>query len=128
MQLSPEQRRAIIALACKVAWADGVVTVEERDYVLGLARRFVGSASFEAEVSEWLSAGGPEADLEQLPDGVGQMFFYEAFQLMESDSDLADVELEMLNTIMNRVFSKHPKDTPLARITLAKRAVPKTGV
>ncbi len=43
MQLTPEQRRALVALACKMAWADGVVTDDERTYVRKLAERFAGS-------------------------------------------------------------------------------------
>ena len=124
MDLTREQRRALVALACKVAWADGKVTVEERKAVVDLGQRFSGGQVSLGEVSSWLENEPPDAEIQQLPETLGQLFFYEALKIMEADGDLADVELQMLESIMTRVFKAHPEETQLARIALAQRAVP----
>lgn len=109
-------------LLCRVAWADGVVRAEERAVVHELARRFASGIPI-LEIDAWLEQGPPEAEIEALPSSLGEMFFYDAFRVMEADGELHDAELAMLDTIMTKVFGAHPRGTSLAKIALARRRV-----
>lgn len=120
MQLDASQRRAFIALACKVAWADGVVQDEERAQVAALVERIGGGAVSPAELDAWLATGAPPAELADLSPALGELFIYEAFKLIESDGDITDTELKLLDTICARVEQRHA-GTPVGRIALVKR-------
>jgi len=121
VEITDTQRRSFIALACKMAWADGVVVAEERDFVRNLVERFGGCAISESELDQWLESGAPEAALKDLPEGMDQLFIYEAMRLMEVDGEIADSELEQLNQLMGRLFDGHSPKTPIAKIKLGKR-------
>ena len=120
MQLDAQQRRAFIALACKVAWADGVVQDEERAQVAALVERIGGGAVSAEELDSWLASGAPPAELADLSPALGELFVYEAFKLIESDGDISASELALLETICTRVDQRHA-GTPLGRIALVKR-------
>jgi uncharacterized tellurite resistance protein B-like protein len=109
-----------VILLCRVAWADGVIRDEERTLIHELALRFMPDLDPD-EVDAWLDEGPPPAELQTLPDNLGQMFYYEAFRVMEADGELHDKELELLDGIMSTVFAGHPEDTPLLRIALRRR-------
>ncbi len=119
--LDSRQRRLLVALACKVAWADGVVTEAEQDSVRRLVERFAGVAVAASELDAWLTVGAPDVDLAGLPDDAGELFFHEALEVMRADGDVAAVEMDLLWQLMTRVFDRRPKGTPIARIALAKR-------
>ena len=120
MELTLAQRRTLVALACRVAWADGTVTEEERGYVLELARRFAPEMA-RADVERWLDEDIARAELASLPESLERLFFYEALKLMEADGELSDAEQEMLERIMNEAFRQHGDNIPVARIALRKR-------
>lgn len=120
-QFSTEQRRTFIALLCRIAWADGIVRDSEREVVHGLAARLANGLFEEGELDGWLDDKPPPAELETLPEGLGQLFYYEAFRLAEADGDLANEEVELLEELLNRVFTGHADGTTLARIALTKR-------
>lgn len=122
MQLDAQQRRAFIALACKVAWADGVVQDEERAQVAALVERIGGGAVSAEELDSWLASGAPPAELADLSPALGELFVYEAFKLIESDGDISASELALLESICTRVDQRHT-GTPLGRIALVKRPV-----
>jgi len=121
MKLADEERRTFVALACLVAWTDGVVTEEEREHVLRIADRLGGGVVGAEELDRWLTSGPPEAEIARLPPALGEYFFYEAMQLVQVDGDIDDRELKLVEDIMGRVFAKPPQGTPLARIALVKR-------
>jgi hypothetical protein len=118
--LDDKQKRTFIALACKVAWADGVVTDEERVSVAQLVSRIGGAPIEPSELDAWLETGAPPAELSELPPAIGDMFIYEAMKLVEADHDMSDAEMSMLEDLVARVAKKH-KDTPIARIELVKK-------
>ena len=118
--LDDRQKRAFIALACKVAWADGVVADAERAHVAALVQRLGGVPVSREELDTWLATGAPPAELADLPEAVGEMFIYDALQLIQTDGAVADEELALIETLMARVAKRHDPATPLARITLAK--------
>jgi uncharacterized tellurite resistance protein B-like protein len=123
MEISEDDRRSFVALLCRIAWADGVVTESEREAVRSVALKMgAGESMGEGEFTSWLDYGPPETEIESLPESLSQYFYYEAFKLAEIDGDLAGEEVELLESIVNRVFSGHDEGTPLARIALAKRS------
>jgi uncharacterized tellurite resistance protein B-like protein len=122
VHLDAAQKRAFIALACKVAWADGVVADEERAIVAGLVERLGGDAVSAAELDAWLATGAPPAELAELPPAIGEMFVYEAMRLVEADGDVSDKELALVEALLGRVAKRHEQKTPLARVALVKRA------
>ena len=115
-QYSAQDRRSLIAMMCKVAWADGVIQDEERAYVEKLIVRLGGEPVKQEELDTWLRDGVPENVLQALPDELKQMFFYEALRLSEVDGDLDAAEQEALENIMTRVFEPHGKDASLAQV------------
>jgi uncharacterized membrane protein YebE (DUF533 family) len=118
VEITREQRQTLLALCCKVAWADGVVAEEERQVVFGLMQRLGWDSASKAEVEEWLATGPPEPDLAGLPEGLGQMAVYEALRIAEADGEIDDRELEIATSVMERVFRTHPPHTPIARLAL----------
>ena len=125
MKFTKEQRRALIALSCELAWADGAVRTEERAFIRSLVERLTGTVLSEAELECQLMSNKANATLAELPTGVDQLFTYEAMKLLEADGDLRDSELNTLEEIINRVFVSRPAGTPLAQISLVKKAVPR---
>jgi hypothetical protein len=118
--LTIEQSRTLVALACAVAWADGVVTEEERAFVKGFVHRFAGDDLGADELEEWLTQGPPNARLQTLPEELGEMFFYEAMRLAEADGELSSEEEALLEGLMHRVFKRHPEGAVLAKVKLVK--------
>lgn len=120
MSVTPEQRRTLVALACRMAWADGVVAEEERDFIRDFVARIGGGAIGDEEVSRWLEEGGPDAIVGDLPESLGRMFVYEAMRLMEADGEIVEAELEMLDGLVDRLFAGHGPEATLARIALKR--------
>lgn len=121
MELTDQKRRAFVALACKMAWADGVVAAEEREFVRNLVERIGGGVVSEADLDQWLESGAPNAEMKDLSDGMDQLFLYEAMRLMEVDGEIADSELAQIETILGRLFQGHATGTPIGRIALKKQ-------
>lgn len=119
--LDDRQKRAFIALACKVAWADGVVADEERKQVAAMLQRLGGTPVTPEELDTWLTSGAPPAELSELPEAVAEMFIYEAMRLIESDGDMADTEMRLIEDLLGRVRKRHEEATTLAKIALAKK-------
>jgi tellurite resistance protein len=123
--LDDRQKRTFIALACKVAWADGVVQDEERERVAQLVQKLGGRSVTPAELDDWLRTGSPPAELSELPPSVGEMFIYEAFRLIESDGNISDEELLFIESLVARIAKKHEPGTPVAKIAVRKMEPPK---
>jgi uncharacterized tellurite resistance protein B-like protein len=116
-------KRAFIALACKVAWADGVVQDEERAQVTALLKR-LGSPVSESELDEWLKSGAPPAELSELPPALSEMFIYEAWKLIEADGDVTDQEIKLIEGLLARVAKVHENagtGTKVAQIAIVKK-------
>ena len=119
-QYTADDRRTLIAMMCKIAWADGVVQDEERAYVERLIVRLGGQPVSQDELDTWLRDGVPEDALKDIPEQLKQMFFYEALRLAESDGDLDPSEQEAVEKIMNRVFEPDEEDKSLAQLARKK--------
>lgn len=117
--LEDRHKHAFIALACKVAWADGVVADEERAQVTALLQR-LGSPVSEDELDAWLASGAPPAELAELPPALGELFIYEAWKLVEADGDISDTEIQLIEGLLTRVAKRYER-TPLAQVALVKK-------
>jgi uncharacterized tellurite resistance protein B-like protein len=120
--LDDKQKRAFIALACKVAWADGVVADEERAQVSALLQR-LGTPVSPEELDQWLSTGAPPAELAELSPALGEMFIYEAWKLVQADGDISTAEIKLIEDLLTRVARQH-EGTPIARIAIVKKPAP----
>ena len=121
--LDDKAKRAFIALACKVAWADGAVQDEERAQVTALLKR-LGSPVSEAELDEWLKSGAPPAELNDLPPALSEMFIYEAWKLVEADGDVTSAEIKLIEGLLARVAKAHESaghGTKVAQIAIVKK-------
>lgn len=123
--LDDKQKRAFIALACKVAWADGVVQDEERAQIAALLQRF-GAPVTEQELETWLTSGAPSAELAELPPAMSEMFIYEAWKMVEADGDISDKEIHLIEGLLGRVNKAHadeaPQGTKVGQIALVKKS------
>lgn len=118
--LDPTQKRTLVALACKVAWADGVVVDAERVEVKALLDRLGGSAVTDAELDAWLSTGAPEVELATLPEPVREMFIYDAMKLAQVDGHFTAREVELIESLMERIADLRD-GVPLGKISRPKR-------
>lgn len=118
--LDDKQKRAFIALACKVAWADGEIQDEERSQIVTLLQRFGATVTTE-ELDGWLSKGAPDAELAELPPAMSEMFIYEAWKLVEADGDVSDKEIKLIEGLLGRVNKKN-EGTKLGAIALVKKS------
>lgn len=121
VELTRVQQRTVIALACKVAWADGDVTDDEREVIRAFVERLGGKAVTARELDEWLTRGGPEAELSELPEAITEEFLYEAMRIMRADGEESPAEVDLVCQVMARLFDSQPKGTPLGRVQLVKR-------
>lgn len=115
-----EDRRTLIALMCKVAWADGRIDPSERAYVQALISRLSDEPVSSEELDSWLTNGVPNKELRPLPPTLEHFFFDESLRLSQADGDLDDRELAVVETLMNKVFDPHPEGTSLAQIATVK--------
>lgn len=118
--LDDKQKRAFIALACKVAWADGVIAEKERAQVAALLQRLGGTPVTAEELDQWLSSGAPPAELKDLSPAIGELFIYEAWKLVQADGAIEDAEIRFIEELMGRVSKLH-EGTPVAKVALVKK-------
>jgi tellurite resistance protein len=103
MELTREQRRALLALCCVVARADGEVSTAEYEQLLDLlARLSQGSVGF-SELQRWMNEGPPALDV-RLPEDCIRMFLREAIALGRADGRLDEVEIATIKELVQRYF------------------------
>lgn len=106
MELTREQRRALLAMCCVVARSDGQVSTPEYEALLDLLARLSDGAVGFSELEHWLHEGPPEISV-RLPEQAIRMFLREALGLARVDGKLQDVELATIKELVARYF-----DTP----------------
>jgi tellurite resistance protein len=103
MELSREQRRAIIAMCCTVARSDGQVSTSEYESLLDLLSRTAHGAVGFSELTHWLDEGPPVIDV-RLPEQSIRSFLREALGLARVDGKLEPVELATIKELVARYF------------------------
>jgi uncharacterized tellurite resistance protein B-like protein len=105
-ELTKDQRRALLAMCCVVARADGQVSTPEYEALLELLSRYAGGAVGFSELERWLHDGPPAIEA-RFPEAAIRMFLREALTLARVDGKLEDVELSTIKDLVSRHF-----DTP----------------
>jgi tellurite resistance protein len=103
MELSKDQRRAMLAMCCTVARADGQVSTPEYEVLLELLSRYAAGAVGFSELERWLHEGPPEINV-RFPEEAIRMFLREALTLARADGKLEDVELNTIKQLVARYF------------------------
>jgi len=103
MELTREQRRALIAMCCVVARADGQVSPSEYEALLDLMSRLAKGAVGFSELEEWLHKD-PPITTERLPEECIRMFLREALSLARADGKLEEVEISTIKELVARYF------------------------
>lgn len=105
MELDNDERRALLALWCQVAWADGNIVEAERRRVYALLERLGADSVSRAELDEWLKTG-PPAVTESLSTQARELFLHEAVGIVSADLDVAPEEVATVRDILERYFRK----------------------
>lgn len=103
MELSREQRRALIAMCCVVARSDGEVSPSEYEALLDLMNRLAKGAVGFSELEAWMRSDPPIVTA-RLPEDSIRMFLREALALARADGKLAEVEITTIKDLVARYF------------------------
>jgi uncharacterized membrane protein YebE (DUF533 family) len=108
-ELTAGERRILIYLWCRVAWVDGVITEEERNYVHQLFSRVGHEAVSPEELQGWLSQEPPKPEtdwLTSLSEDAAEMFWQEASAVAAADGHADREEMAMIHRTMNKIFEE----------------------
>ena len=103
MGMTREDLRDLVALWCKVAWADGVVHESERHQLRAILAKVGEGAVSVAELELWLDQGPPEVQ-RRLPVEARKLFLDEAVRVVSADQDVAPEEVETIRASIDRYF------------------------
>ena len=103
MDLSDTQRRALLAMCCEVARADGSVDTGEIEQLLELLGRLSHHSVGFSELQQWVEQGPPHFDV-KLPDSVVKEFVKEAVALARADGKVDRVEIAAIKHMVERYF------------------------
>ncbi len=98
-ELNADARRGLMKLAVHAAWSDLMVVPQEREVVLGLARRLELGEDDVAEVQQWLKGPPPEIDPYDLPREHKEVLCTVLLDVVEADGELAPEECETLRLV-----------------------------
>lgn len=97
------QRRALLAMCCEVARADGSVDTGEIERLLELLGRVAHHAVRFSELQRWVEEGPPRFEV-KLPDSVVKEFVREAVALARADGKVDTVEIATIKQLVQRYF------------------------
>ncbi len=103
MELSRDQRRALLAMCIEVARADGTVNVSEYENVLELLGRLSHGSVGYSEIEQWLQQGAPRFDV-RLPEEAVKVFLREAVGIARADGKVDAVEIATIKELVARYF------------------------
>ena len=103
MQLDRTQRRALIAMCCEVAKADGSVNTSEYEALLDLLGRLAQGAVGFSELTRWMEQGPPRPEA-RLPDEAVRLFLREAVTIARADGKVEEVEIATMKQLVERYF------------------------
>jgi tellurite resistance protein len=103
MELTKEQRRAMLAMYCIVARADGEVSSGEYEALLDLLTRVANGAVGFSELDQWMHKGPPAFEV-RMPESYIRTFLREALALARVDGTMQDVELATIKDLVTKYF------------------------
>jgi tellurite resistance protein len=106
MDLDAEQRRAVVAICCAVARADGEVSPPEVETLFDILARFADGKVAFSEMQKWLDEGPPSIET-TLPEGAIRGAISEALSVARADGRVDDAELQTIK----RLFEHYAAST-----------------
>jgi tellurite resistance protein len=106
MELTRNQRRAMLAMCIEVARADGGVTAAEYERLLDLLVRLAQGAVGFSELERWVQTGAPRLDI-TLPEGAVRIFLREAVVIARADGKVDASEIATIKDLVARYFELH---------------------
>jgi len=103
MQLNAQQRRDLMILLVRVAWADGMVVPAEQERLADTLARLAEDSVSKRELMSWLISGPPEIS-GPLPAFARDLFTREALNLIAVDGDADPQEMRMVRDLASRCF------------------------
>ena len=110
MELDAEQRKAIVAMCCSVARADGEVTPGEFEALLDILSRFASGVVGFGELQQWLADGPPDISA-RLPGESIRPFVHEAVAVANADGTVDDSEVKTIKAMVARYFEEGDEAT-----------------
>ncbi len=99
--LTPEERRTLVKFVCSMAWADNVLTDEERLFIARIVM-MLDLPDFErTEVEDWLETP-PDVDPANVPREHRQLFLDVVTEVARADGHIGHeeaVDLELLEQL-----------------------------
>ena len=89
-ELSRDDRRALLAMWCQVAWADGKIEDAERDFIHAMWEEMGKDVVSGTELAAWIAEGPSFSPAEASPQ-TRRLFVRKALELARADGQ-ADVE------------------------------------
>ncbi len=103
MQLTVQQRRDLIILLVRVAWADGVIVEGEQLRLADALGRLAQGSVSKVELMGWLISGAPEISA-PLPAFARELFRNEALGLVGADGDADPQEMRAVKDMTRNCF------------------------
>ena len=101
MNAREDGRRAVVAMCCAVARADGRVTLSELESLSEILFRFGLGAVSHQELSRWLDEGPPEIDV-KLDEEALRACIRDALHVAHADGHVDDRELLTIRRFAER--------------------------
>lgn len=103
MQLNTQQRRDLMILLVRVAWADGMVVPAEQERLAHALERLAENSVSKRDLMSWLISGPPEISA-PLPAFARELFTREALNLVAADGDADPQEIRAVRDLASRCF------------------------
>jgi tellurite resistance protein len=101
--LTVEQRRVLLGLWCRVAWADEVLRAEEIERISDIFCRLSRGAVSAAEIRAWMIEP-PAPPTEKLPAELGRLFVRESVLIASADDEIDERETTLIRELLERCF------------------------
>lgn len=103
MDLTRQQRRALLGMCIEVARSDGSVNSSEYEGLLELLGRLSNGAVGYSEIETWIHKGAPAMDV-RLPEAAVKLFLREAVAIARADGRVQEVEIATIKELVTRYF------------------------
>src|SRR5687767_7200011 len=103
MDLTRQQRRALLGMCIEVARSDGSVNTSEYEGLLELLGRLSNGAVGYSEIETWILKGPPAVEV-RLPESAVKLFLREAVAIARVDGKVQEVEIATIKDLISRYF------------------------
>ena len=103
--LSSQQRRDLLALLCRVAWADGSVGPTQTARLTRMRQQLAVDALSAEELQAWLRVGPPDISA-RLPARFKQAFHDSALAVISQDGACHPHEVRVIREVLQQCFER----------------------